>query len=117
MKYFTVFVASDILKLNDIQYFTRFSRYLDFMFEGHNGPIRPQDFRVIYRTLASSPKGISALIEFLTDKLHRIVNEIINGEQVAASIYSLLASRVALDEEILKVNRPCVSFFSTWFAD
>jgi len=73
------------------------------MFEGYNGPILPPDFRVIYRTLASTPQGISALIEFLTTKLDRIVNELINGEQVATSIYSLLASRVAGDEEIQKV--------------
>lgn len=73
------------------------------MFEGYNGPILPQDFRVVYRTLASSPWGIGALIEFLTTKLDRIVNEIINGEQVATSIYALLASRVARYDEILKV--------------
>lgn len=73
------------------------------MFDGYNGPIRPQDFRVIYRTVPSSPIGISALTEFLTTKLDRIVKEVINGEQVATSIYSILASRVALNEEILKV--------------
>lgn len=78
-------------------------RYLDFMFEGFDGPIRPQDFRVIYHTLVSSPEGISALIEFLTTKLDRIVKEVINGDQVATSIYSLLASTVALDDEILQV--------------
>lgn len=78
-------------------------RYLDFMFEGYNGPILPQDFRVIYRTLASTPQGIGAMIEFLTTKLDRIVNEVIYGEQVATSIYALLASRVARDDEILKV--------------
>jgi hypothetical protein len=74
------------------------------MFKGYDGPILPQDFRVIYRTLASSVEGISALIEFLTNKLDRIINEIINGEQVATSIYSLLASKVALKEEIQKVG-------------
>jgi len=74
------------------------------MFEGYNGPISPQDFRVIYHTFASTPQGIGALIEFLTTKLDRIVNEIINGEQVATSIYALLASSVARDEEIQKVR-------------
>ncbi|CAH1738623.1 aminopeptidase N-like [Aphis gossypii] len=80
------------------------SKYLDFMFEGYNGPILPQDFRVIYRTLASTPQGIGAMIEFLTTKLDRIVNEVIYGEQVATSIYALLASRVARDDEILKID-------------
>jgi len=80
------------------------SKYLDFIFEGYDGPIRPQDFRVIYQTLASSPIGISVLTEFLTNNLFRIVNEIDNGEQMVASIYSLLASRVALDEEISKID-------------
>lgn len=73
------------------------------MFEGNSGPIRPQDFRVIYRTLALTPQGISALIEFLTNKLDKIVDEIINGEKVAKAIYSILASRVAKDDEISKV--------------
>jgi len=73
------------------------------MFDGYDSPIRPQDFRVIYQTLATTPSGISALIEFLTNKFDRIVKEVYNGEQVVKSIYSLLASRVALDEEILKV--------------
>ncbi|XP_025405726.1 aminopeptidase N-like isoform X2 [Sipha flava] len=83
---------------------TQLAKYLDFMFKGYDGPILPQDFRVIYRTLASSVEGISALIEFLTNKLDRIINEIINGEQVATSIYSLLASKVALKEEIQKID-------------
>lgn len=80
-----------------------FFRYLDFMFEGLQSPIRPQDFRVIYQTLASTPQGIAAMIDFLTKKLDRIVNQVINGETVVTSIYSLLASRVARDEEIKKV--------------
>lgn len=75
------------------------------MFQGYSGPIHPQDFRVIYQTLVLSPEGISTLIEFLTTKLERIVKEIINGEHVATSIYSLLATRVALDNEISKVYR------------
>lgn len=78
-------------------------RYLDFMFDGYDGPIRPQDFRVIYQTLAATPQGISALIEFLTTKLDKILDEIINGKQVATAIYSLLASRVATKNEIMKV--------------
>lgn len=74
------------------------------MFDGYDGPIRPQDFRVIYQTLAATPHGISALIEFLTTKLDRILDEIINGKQVATAIYSLLASRVATNNEINKVH-------------
>lgn len=80
------------------------SRYLDFMFNGYKGPILPQDFRVIYKTLAQTPQGILALIEFLSTKLDQIVNEVINGEQVVTSIYSLLASKVAGNEEITKVR-------------
>lgn len=73
------------------------------MFEGYNSPIRPQDFRVIYRTLALSPDGIRVLIEFLTNKLDRIINEVINGEQVATAIYSLVASKTIRYEDQLKV--------------
>lgn len=76
------------------------------MFEGYNSSIRPQDFRVIYRTIATSSEGVSALIEFLSNKLDRIVNEVINGEKVATSIYSLVSSRVSRNEEILKVRKP-----------
>lgn len=79
-------------------------RYLDFMIDGYNGPIHPQDFKVIYQSVATSPQGISALIQFLTTKLDRIVKEVINGERVATSIYSILASNVALDDEIAKVS-------------
>lgn len=82
------------------------------MFDGYNSPIRPQDFRVIYQTVPSSPVGISAMTEFLTTKLDRIVNEVINGEQVATSLYSILASRVALNEEISKVFMKTGFFFN-----
>lgn len=81
------------------------------MFDGYDGPIRPQDFRVIYQTLVTTPQGITALIDFLTNKLDRIVAEIINGEQVATAIYSLLASRVATNDEITKVRWPAVRNF------
>lgn len=74
------------------------------MIDGYNGPIHPQDFKVIYESVATSPQGISALIQFLTTKLDRIVKEVINGERVATSIYSILASNVALDDEIAKVS-------------
>lgn len=73
------------------------------MFDGYNAPIRPQDFRVIYQTIPSTPVGISVMTEFLTNKLDRIVKEVINGEIVVTSMYSILASRVALKDEILKV--------------
>lgn len=82
------------------------------MFEGYSGPIRPQDFRVIYQTLATTERGIVALIEFLTYKLDRILNEVINGEQVVTSIYAILTSTVARDEEISKV---CVCKDYTYF--
>lgn len=76
--------------------------------DGYNSPIRPQDFKVIYQSMAASPQGISALTQFLTTKLDRITKEVINGERVATSIYSILASSVALDEEILKVHRNAI---------
>lgn len=75
------------------------------MFEGSGGPIRPQDFRVIYQTLALSSNGLSVMAEFLTNKLDRILKEIFNGEQVATSIYSILASKMVSDDEILKVHQ------------
>lgn len=74
------------------------------MFNGHDGPIRPHDFVVMYQTLATTPEGIAALLEFLTNKLDRIVNNVIKGELIATSIYSSLASNVILDEEVKKVR-------------
>lgn len=74
------------------------------MFGKYESPIRPQDFQDIYQPLASTPEGVSALIDILYTKLDRIVNEMIDGEQVALNIYSLVASKVVSDEDILKVN-------------
>lgn len=74
------------------------------MFKKFDSPIRPQDFQDIYQPLASSPEGVSALVNLLDDKLDSILNEIIDGDQVAMYIYSLVASRVAFDEDILKVK-------------
>lgn len=73
------------------------------MFGKFDSPIRPQDFQDIYQPLASSPEGVSALVDILYTKLDRIVNEIIDGEQVAMYIYSLVASKVAYNEDITKV--------------
>lgn len=73
------------------------------MFKEYESPIRPQDFHDIYRSLASSPEGVSALVNLLTNKLDCILDEIIDGEQVAIYIYSLVASRVSFDEDIRKV--------------
>lgn len=74
------------------------------MFDGRAGPIRPQDHRVIYQTLANTPSGVAALIEFLTGQWNRTLNDVVNGEQVVTSMYALLASKVAGDDEIDKVH-------------
>lgn len=78
-----------------------FYRYLHFVFDG---PIRPQDHRVIYQTLARTPSGVAALIEFLAGQWNRTLNDVVNGEQVVTSVYALLASKVADDDEIAKVR-------------
>ncbi|XP_050432825.1 uncharacterized protein LOC126840878 [Adelges cooleyi] len=80
------------------------SIYLDFMFQGENGPIRQQDFRVIYQSIAFTPQGLSVLIDFLTNKTEKILNEVVHGDLHAMAIYHLLASRVALDNEIAKMD-------------
>lgn len=74
------------------------------MFDGRAGPIRPQDHRVIYQTLVKTPSGVAALIEFLTGQWNRTLNDVVNGEQVVTSVYALLASKVAGDDEIAKVH-------------
>lgn len=80
-------------------------RYLEYLFKGHDGgPIRPQDYNIVYETLASTPYGISALINFLTNNLVRIFNEIPNGEIVAKNIFATLVPVAIREDEALKVR-------------
>lgn len=80
-------------------------RYLEYLFKGHDGgPIRPQDFNTVYETLALTPYGISAMIDFLTNHLVRIFNEIPNGEVVAKNIFATLVPVAIREDEALKVR-------------
>jgi len=47
--------------------------------------------------------GLDVLIDFLENNLNRIIKEFVDGDDIATFIYSLCASKVALDDEIKRV--------------
>ncbi|XP_050519995.1 uncharacterized protein LOC126893642 [Daktulosphaira vitifoliae] len=83
---------------------TQLSKYLGFILEGENGPIRQQDFIFIYRSLGSTQQGITAMIDFLTNNMKKLLYDLSYGEEIITSIYSILVSKVSSDKEIAKVN-------------
>ncbi|XP_050434289.1 aminopeptidase N-like [Adelges cooleyi] len=78
--------------------------YVEQILKGPNGPIRPQDYRAVFNSLSSTPLGIQTLLYFLRDNWDRICKELPDGESVAETIYSILASKVSLDDEIILMN-------------
>lgn len=79
-------------------------RYLNYIFEGDNGPIRKQDYNDVFTAVSSTPKGLEVLIDFLVQNLDEIAKKITDGNNVAIFIYSICASKAALDSEINKVR-------------
>lgn len=78
-------------------------RYLNYIFELESGPIRIQDYNDVFIAVSSTPKGLNVLIDFLVQNLDNIIKKLTNGEDVAIFIYSICASKTALDTEIVKV--------------
>ncbi|XP_050434301.1 thyrotropin-releasing hormone-degrading ectoenzyme-like [Adelges cooleyi] len=78
--------------------------YVELILKGPNGPIRPQDYRAVFNSLSSNQMGIKTLLYFLRDNWDRIRKELLNGDSVAETIYSILASKVSLDDEIILLN-------------
>jgi len=81
-----------------------FFRYLNYILEGDSGPIRKQDYNDVFIAVSSKPKGLEVLIDFLVDKLDQITKKLTEGNDIAKLIYSICASKAALDSEINKVR-------------
>jgi len=81
-----------------------FFRYLYYTLEA-NGPIRKQDYNDVYTAVSSTPKGLQVLIDFLVNNLDQITKKNIEGNNTAIFIYSICASKAALDSEINKVRK------------
>jgi len=54
--------------------------------------------------VSSTPKGLDVLIDFLVQNLNRIT-ELDDGDELAIFIYSICASKAALDDEIIRVRK------------
>ncbi|XP_029348486.1 thyrotropin-releasing hormone-degrading ectoenzyme-like [Acyrthosiphon pisum] len=80
------------------------SRYLNYIFEGEDGPIRKQDYNDVFTAVSSTPKGLEVLIDFLVQNLDRITKKLTDGNNTAIFIYSICASKAALDSEITKIK-------------
>lgn len=77
-------------------------RYLNLLLEG-NCPIRPQDYKTMFRSLTSTPVGINATTEFLKNKINESLSNMWEGEEMIMLLYSNLASSVATIQEINEV--------------
>lgn len=75
------------------------------MFEHEDGPIRPQDYRDVVVAVSLTPKGLDVLIDFLVQNLNNIVQRIVNGNDFAIFMYTICASKAALDNEIKRVRK------------
>lgn len=89
----------------EMNFFFGFYRYLDFIFDSNNnGPVRLQDYKDICNAMSLTPQGIEALTNFLLNNMEKILRTILSGELIVTHTYRILASKVALDSEILKVR-------------
>lgn len=78
-------------------------RYLNYILESDNGPIRSQDYNDVIISISSTPIGLNVLIDFLVDKLAFITKNMFEGDALVSFMYATCASKAALDSEILKV--------------
>jgi len=53
--------------------------------------------------MSLTPQGIEALTNFLMNNMEKILKTVLAGEDIVTHIYRVLASKVALDNEIIKV--------------
>lgn len=68
------------------------------------GPVRLHDYMDICDAMALTPQGIEALTGFLMNNMEKILKTVLAGETIVTDVYRLLASKVALDSEIIKVR-------------
>lgn len=79
-------------------------RYLNYMFVHEGGPFRPQDYKDIIIAVSSTPNGLNVLIDFLVQNINNFSRQLADGDDIAIFIYSVCASKSALDSEIIRVT-------------
>lgn len=79
-------------------------RYLNLLLDG-NCPIRPQDYKTMFKSLTSTPIGINVTTEFLQNKINESLSNMWEGEKTIMLMYSYLASSVATVKEINEVYK------------
>ncbi|XP_060865932.1 aminopeptidase N-like [Metopolophium dirhodum] len=82
---------------------TILSNYLNLLLDG-NCPIRPQDYKTVFKSLTSTPVGINVTTEFLQNKINESLSNMWEGEEMIMLMYSYLASSVATVKEINEIN-------------
>ncbi|CAH1723017.1 unnamed protein product [Aphis gossypii] len=82
---------------------TILSGYLD-LFLKTDCPIRPQDYKTVFKSLTSTPIGINVTTNFLQHKINESLSNMWEGEEMIMLIYSYLASSVATTKEINELN-------------
>lgn len=75
------------------------------MFVHEDGPIRAQDYKDVIVAVSSTPKGLDVLIDFLVQNVNNFREQLVDGDDIAIFIYSICASKSALDNEIIRVRR------------
>lgn len=104
-KYYNYFYFIHVIDINIMHAFNHF-RYLEFLFDyDKGGPVRLQDFKDICASMSLTPQGIESLTNFLINNIEKILKTIPTGESIVTYMYRVLASKVALDSEIIKVRR------------
>jgi len=78
---------------------------LNFLYDiNAGGPVRLQDYKDICAAMSLTPQGIEALTNYLINNIEKILKTIPTGDSIVMYMYWLLASKVALDSEIIKVS-------------
>ncbi|VVC40908.1 Hypothetical protein CINCED_3A014501 [Cinara cedri] len=83
---------------------TQLNQYLYHIFDGPNGPIKLSDFDSVVTAVSKTPIGLDVLYEFLSTNLNKILNEVLDGENIVTFIYSTLAEKVTSDGQIEKIK-------------
>lgn len=82
---------------------TILSNYLNLLLDD-NCPIRPQDYKTMFKSLTSTPIGINVTTEFLQNNINKSLSNMWEGEEMIMLMYSYLASSVATVKEINEIN-------------
>jgi hypothetical protein len=67
------------------------------------GPAGTNNFRTVFENVATTSQGVRALADFLLRELD-VILALDDGHRLATFAYSVLASKVAMDDEIRTVS-------------